>query len=361
VSLLRPKKLRASAIRFLIVCAVCLVGHSVLAGSVIAAESAKAPAAQGDHPQPLTAGDPAILTPPIAAPPSNEIVEKPFPLTEETTRFPAAIDTSPFERLRFEGVPSRIVSLTPGVTETLFALGVGPRVVGVSQYCDHPDEVSSLPRVGSFLSPVVEAVIKLEPDLVITSPSPGNRNAVEAIERAGVRVEVVGEGSASIDEIRDTIRRVSKLVGRSLEGELLLDRINSAVSSVRNRVSELKKPTVAVVIGYEPLVLAGPQSYLGDLVGVAGGRNIADEVGGKWPRTGWEFLLAADPEVIIDASMEEADQAKVATISRRWAQYPSIKAVSDGRVFGHGGFLLLRPGPRVAEQALLMGRYLHPK
>ncbi len=275
--------------------------------------------------------------------------------------FPSAIDIAPFERLRFAGVPERIVSLTPGVTETLFALGVGPRVVGVSRYCDHPKEVASLPRVGSFLSPVIEAVIKLEPDLVITSPSPGNRNAVEALERAGLRVEVVGEGSASIDAIRESIRAVSKLVGRTMEGLLLLDRIDSAVNTVRARVSERSKPRVAIVIDYEPLVLAGPSSYLGDLVRIAGGRNIADKLGGKWPRTGLEYLIASNPEVIVDASMQEFDQDEVGTVVRRWSKYPLIPAVADGRIHGHGGFLLLRPGPRLAEQALLMGRYIHPE
>jgi iron complex transport system substrate-binding protein len=301
------------------------------------------------------------MRPAYGADPNTETAEKPFPVDPVAPHAPAAIDTSAFERLRFAGVPERIVSLTPGVTETLFALGVGPRVVGVSRYCDHPKEVSNLPRVGSFLAPVVEAVIKLEPEIVITSPSPGNRNAVEALERAGVRVEVVGEGSASIDEIRDTIRVVSTLVGRVLEGAILLDRVDTAIKSVRSRVAKLDRPTVAVVVGYEPLVLAGPASYLGDLVRVAGGRNIADEIGGKWPRVGWEFLLAADPQVIVDASMQEFDQDEIGTLTRRWAQYPAVRAVKDGRVFGHGGFLLLRPGPRLPEQALLMGRYVHPE
>jgi iron complex transport system substrate-binding protein len=297
----------------------------------------------------------------VAPAPKTDIPEQPFPVGPETRAFPSSIDISPFERLRFAGVPERIVSLTPGVTETLFALGIGPRVVGISRYCDHPEQVSTLPRVGSFLSPVIEAVIKLEPDLVITSPSPGNRNAVEALERAGLRVEVVDEGSASLDTIRASILTVSRLVGRDLEGSLLLDRINSAVNTVQARVSELSKPRVAVVVGYEPLVLAGPSSYLGELVRVAGGKNVADTLGGKWPRTGLEFLLAASPEILVDASMQEFDQDEVGTITRRWARFPLVPAVADGRIYGHGGFLLLRPGPRLAEQALLMGRYVHPE
>jgi iron complex transport system substrate-binding protein len=308
----------------------------------------------------LPAAAPAAPPPAAAEAPTA----RPPAAAEAPTARPPAAPVNPYQALEdFDtaGTPQRIVSLTPGVTETLFALGVGARVVGVSEYCDHPPQVSSLPHVGSFLAPVVEAVLKLEPDLVITSPSPGNRNAVAAIERAGVRVAVVSEGSRSIEDIRSTMAQVSVLVGRKIEGRMLLDRVDSALESVERRVATKPRPTVAVVVGYEPLVLAGPNSYLGDLVVLAGGRNIADALGGKWPRTGWEFLLAADPEVIVDASMQEAHEAELGALLRRWSKYDGIRAVRDKRLYGHGDFLLLRPGPRVAEQARLMARYLHPQ
>src|SRR6185436_17546016 len=97
------------------------------------------------------------------------------------------------------GNRARIVSLTPSVTEVIFALGAGDEVVAVSDYCDFPPQAARLPQVGSFLAPVVERVLAAEPTLVITSPTPGNENAVAAIERAGARVAVVNEGSESIE------------------------------------------------------------------------------------------------------------------------------------------------------------------
>jgi iron complex transport system substrate-binding protein len=267
---------------------------------------------------------------------------------------------SSFGAKRADGtdVPHRIVSLTPGVTETLFAIGVQKYIVGVSEYCDYPPEASGIPRVGSFLSPVVEAVAAMEPDLVITSPSPGNKNSVDALERAGMTVAVVTEGSDSIADVEKAIREIAKLVGRPLEGEAIVGSIESKLEAVRKRVDGKRRPKTAVVVGHDPLVLAGPKSYLGELVVNGGGRNIADELGGKWPRTSWEYLVSAAPEVVIDLSMgSEADSGEAAAM---WSRYSDVPAVSKDRVYTGGAFLLLHPGPRTDEQAVLISRYLHP-
>ena len=255
-------------------------------------------------------------------------------------------------------VPKRIVSLTPGLTETLFALGVQSRIVGVSEYCDYPPEAAGIARVGSFLSPIVEAVVALEPDLVLTSPSPGNKNSVGALERAGINVVVVTEGSASVADVKKSILEVSDLVGRPLEGKAIVGSIESELALVRKRVAGKTRPATAVVVGHDPLVLAGPDSYLGELVNNGGGRNIADELGGKWPRTSWEYVVSEAPEVVIDLSMgSEADTGAAMAI---WSRYPDVPAVGKGRVHTNGGFLLLHPGPRTDEQAVLVARYLHP-
>jgi iron complex transport system substrate-binding protein len=255
-------------------------------------------------------------------------------------------------------VPKRIVSLTPGLTETLFALGVQSRIVGVSEYCDYPPEAAGIARVGSFLSPVVESVVALEPDLVLTSPSPGNKNSVDALEGAGINVAVVTEGSASVADVEKSILEVSDLVGRPLEGKAIVGSIESELAAVRKRVAGKKRPATVVVVGHDPLVLAGPGSYLGELVNNGGGRNIADELGGKWPRTSWEYVVSEAPEVVIDLSMgSEADTGAAMAI---WSRYPDIPAVGKGRVHTNGGFLLLHPGPRTDEQAVLIARYLHP-
>ncbi len=256
--------------------------------------------------------------------------------------------------------PERVVSLVPAITETLFAVGAGDQVAAVSRYCNFPPEVSGLPRVGSFLAPAVEAVIALSPDLVLTSPSPGNRSAVETLRRAGVRVEVVAEGSASISEALATIGRVADLAGHHDEGRRLVAKIAAEIDAVRARVGGRPRPRAVVVVGRKPLILAGPDSYLGELLEVAGADNVARAVGGKWPRTSLEFLLSAAPEVIIDASMEQDASAGRGRVLDRWRRYESLPAVRSGRVFAAGDDLFLRPGPRLGRAAEALARWIHP-
>ncbi len=256
------------------------------------------------------------------------------------------------------GVPLRIVSMVPSITETLFALGVGERVVGVSDYCDYPPEVKALPRVGTFVSPVAEAVAALTPDLILTSPSPGNESAVRALARAGVPTAVVG-GDASLDEVRAAIARVAEVAGVSDRGRDLLLELDGKIQAVRAAADGKARPVVAVVVGHEPLILAGPKSYLGELVSIAGGVNLADEIGGRWPRVGLELLVARAPEIIIDVSMGGDRPPTPEALQARWASLPGIPAVAHGRIYGHRSFLLLRPGPRLGEAARAMAEMIH--
>ncbi len=259
-------------------------------------------------------------------------------------------------------VPRRIVSLVPAITETLFAVGAGKQVLAVSRYCNFPREAATRPKVGSFLVPAVEAVIALEPDLVLISPSPGNLSAVETLRRAGVRVEVVPEGSASISEALATMERVADLARHHDEGRRLVAGIRARIDAVRARVRGRPRPRGVVVVGRQPLILAGPDSYLGELLETAGADNLARSVGGKWPRTSLEFLLSASPEVIIDASMDGgSERPDGERVLARWRRYSSLPAVAAGRVFAAGDDLFLRPGPRLGAAAEALARWIHPE
>ena len=246
------------------------------------------------------------------------------------------------------GSPARIVSLSPSVTEILFALGAGARVVGISDHCDFPAETKGLARVGTFLAPVVEAVLALRPDLVITAPSPANRGSVVAIQRAGVAVEVIPEGNLA--DLEAAIDKIAVAVGLDDQGRLLNASLTETFASVAEAARNRPRPRVAVIVGHQPLVMAGPRSYLGELVALAGGDNIAAVLDSAWPRVGWEFLLAASPEVVLDLSMGSENTSEEG-LARRWARYQNLPAVGEGRVHGYGGGVFLRPGPRLADAA----------
>ncbi|MFQ5479136.1 MAG: ABC transporter substrate-binding protein [Candidatus Binatia bacterium] len=249
-----------------------------------------------------------------------------------------------------------MVSLVPSVTETLFALGAGSLVVGVSDRSDLPAEAGRVARVGTFVSPLTEVVLALEPDLVITSPSPGNENSVRAMRRAGVSVLVVEDGR--IEEVRRAVTEIAQALGRREQGGRLLERMAAEIAQARRLARGRGRPRVAAVVGRRPLVLAGPASYLGELVELAGGSNVAAPLGGAWPRVSWEFLLATSPEVILDLSMGD-ESATREELVERWERFDSMAAVASGRVYGSLGDLLLRPGPRLGEAALALARLFH--
>jgi iron complex transport system substrate-binding protein len=256
--------------------------------------------------------------------------------------------------------PVRIVSLVPAITETLFALGIGAHVVGVSTYCDFPAETKTLPKVGSFTEPVAETIVALHPDLVLTSPSPGNESAVRAIERTGVRVAVV-QSEGGLAEARSAILDVALAVGATEAGDTLVAGIDARLAAVRDAAVPLDHPSVAIVVGREPLVLAGPGSYLGELVEMAGGTNIAASLGGRWPRVGLEFLVASRPQVLVDLSVAMGDTGAAGEdAAKTWASMPSLPAVASGRVVRDRESVMLRPGPRLADAAEALFQALHP-
>lgn len=253
----------------------------------------------------------------------------------------------------------RLVSLVPAITETLFALGLGERVVGVSTHCDWPPAARALPKVGTFSEPVAEAIVSLRPDLVLTSPSPGNETAVRAIERTGVRVAVV-RSEGGLAEAREAMLDVARQVGAAAEGERLVAAIDARLAAVRGAAEGLPHPPAAIVVGREPLVLAGPGSYLGELLVLAGARNIADAIGGRWPRAGLEFLVASAPEVLVDLSMSMGEVPQEEDLVRAWSALPSVPAVANRRIVADRASLLLRPGPRIGEAAEVLLHAVHP-
>jgi len=247
--------------------------------------------------------------------------------------------------------------LTPSVTEALFALGAGDRVVGVSRYCDYPPEAKERPKVGTFLAPVVEAVAALAPDLVLTSPSPGNYEPVSAMQRAGLKVVAVPEGSGSVAEVLGSIRAVAQTIGADGAAGRLITRIEAELARAARKAEGRPRVSAAVVVGHDPLVLAGPESYLGELLARTGGANVADSLGGRWPRAGLEFLFAAQPLVIVDLSMG----SEAAAVVERWRRLADLPAVKAGRVYFDASLVLLHPGPRLGNQAVLLSRFLHPE
>jgi iron complex transport system substrate-binding protein len=253
---------------------------------------------------------------------------------------------------------ARIVSLAPSVTEILFALGVGDRVVGVSTYCDYPPAAARIERIGTFLAPNIELILSKRPDLVIGVPSPGNRKPVEMLEEMGLRVVIVEPERVSA--ILSAIRTIAAAVGVTKAGENLVGSIEREMASVTARLEGVGRPKVLMIVGRRPLVAVGRGTYQDELIELAHGTNVAAQTGERWPNLGMEFVLEQAPDVIIDAAMgsEDADRETGAAF---WRSFPSLPAVRDDRIYGYQTYELLRPGPRVPKTLETVARYIHPE
>ncbi len=244
--------------------------------------------------------------------------------------------------------PRRVVSLAPSLTDTVVAMGEASRLVGVTRYDDAP-EVRSLPRVGGFLDPSAEAVLALRPDLVLWLTDGAALPAVRRIAELGVPVRAIPV--VTVADVFACARLTGEALGNPAAGERLARSLEQAVASAGRRTAGLPRVRVLMVIGRDPLVVAGPGSYPDALLGIAGGVNVAG--GGRpWPVYSLEKAAAANPDLVVDAAVLEPPEG----LSR----LASIPAVRAGRVVRLRNDDALRPGPRLAAALKELVRALHP-
>jgi iron complex transport system substrate-binding protein len=249
----------------------------------------------------------------------------------------------------------RIVSLTPSVTESLFALGAGPEVVGVSQYCDYPPEVRRLPKVGTFVTPNIEAIAALRPTLVIGLATSSDLRAVHALEGMGIPTLMTDENS--IAGIEQSIQRIGDRIGRANEARRLVAEIRYHIGSVEERLKGVPTRSVLMVVGHQPMVAVGRGTYLDELLTIAHANNIADVSPQAWPRLSVEYIIASRPDVILDGQMG----SDPFTPDKFWAKYPSIPAVRNRRILGYPEDPTLHPGPRIWQTLEILARRIHPE
>ncbi len=249
----------------------------------------------------------------------------------------------------------RIVSLAPSVTETLFALGAGSEVVGVSQYCDYPPQALDLPRVGSFLTPNLEAIIALRPTLVVGLELSSDVRQIRALDSMGYPVLLVSDDS--LQQIETSIEKVGARINRKTEAGRLVAQIQAQIMAVKNRLAKVKPLRALMLVGHQPIVAVGPGTYLDELMRIARADNIVEAVGEQWPHISMEFIIAMHPQVILDGAMG----TDPASSSDFWERYPTIPAVRDHRVYGYAEDPMLHAGPRVGQSLEIIARKVHPE
>ena len=247
------------------------------------------------------------------------------------------------------GHPRRVVSLAPSMTDIVIALDKADRLVGVSKFDDAP-EVRKVPRVGGFLDPSVEAVVALRPDLALWLTDGGALPAVSKIAELGIPVlaiPVIG-----IDDVLRSCRAVGRALGDAAAGERLAAGLEASLARTRARVAALPARRVLLIVGREPLVVAGPGSYPDALLSIAGGANVAEGTR-PWPVYPLEKAVAANPDLVLDAAVNEPAEGM--------ARLAAIPAVRAGRVARLPNDDALRPGPRLVRALDDLLRAMHPE
>jgi iron complex transport system substrate-binding protein len=248
--------------------------------------------------------------------------------------------------------PHRIVSMNPSFTRILVALGARGAIVGVDEFSARAEpSVAALPRVGGLYSSSLEAVVALEPDLVVLLPTLEQRDFQTRL--AGLGLPVLALDPVGFDDVLATIRELGRRVGREDAATARVAAIERKRDAVRRAVAGRPPIRTVLVLQREPLFVVGRGSFLDDMLGIAGARNLGASLGETWPRASLEWLIAEAPEVILDS---DAD----ATPAREhWGRWPSLPAVAKGRVVPVDPGEITLPGPDLDRALEALARALH--
>ena len=261
--------------------------------------------------------------------------------------------------------PRRIVSLAPSLTETLFALGLGDRVVGVTRFCAHPPEARELPQVGGYLDPNYEALVALEPDLVVLIPS----SAETGRRLESLRIPVLRVDQHDVAGVLESITFLAAAGGVPGRGAELRASIEERLTSVAKLVAGIPRPRTVVVVGHDVgggvvrrVWAAGPDTFYDDLLAVAGGVNAVAGGISSYPELSREGLAALDPDVVLDviAGVEERG-IDLEEIRAGWRELVELRVVREARVSILDGDVMVVPGPRLPEMVERIARALHPE
>lgn len=251
---------------------------------------------------------------------------------------------------------TRIVTLAPNLTEIVFALGAGDRVVGNTRYCDYPAEAKLVTKVGDTLQPSAERIIGLHPQLILVSTASQLEAFTKQLEAQAIAVYVTDP-----HDLEGMFRSI-KAIGELLD---LQDRAGQVVGELRGRtaaVEERVKPARAVKVFFqlaaEPLYTAGRDAFVTDLIRRAGGESVTRDVPGAWPRYSAESAVAARPEAVIMTSGDSMGAGPDSTLAPSLTKSPAALA---GRVYKVNGDYVTRPGPRLVDGLEHIARALHPE
>lgn len=241
-------------------------------------------------------------------------------------------------------VPEKIVSLSPSNTEILFALGAGSKVVGVTSYCDYPEEAKKVEQVGTFDGPNMELIKKVQPDVVLAGYI--QEEAVKALEAMGITV-IVTEAE-SFEGIYQSIGIIGKITGTDAKAEELIADMKRKIADIEAKTKDKEKPTVFYVVWADPLTTAGSKTFINDVIKAAGGINVAEKVE-SWAKYSVEELVKDNPEMLV-AALHSTDKGMTKEDLSKNQVFSKLECVKQGKVHVMSDDnVISRPGPRIVQ------------
>lgn len=299
-----------------------------------------------------------VLTGCTQATPESTLVPEPATATPgSASTFPITLTDDAGREVTIAAEPQRVVSLLPSNTEILFAVGAGDQVVGVTSYCNYPEEAATREQVGGITTKSlnIESIVALQPDLVLATGS--QAEIVPILEESSLTVIVLEP--ATFDDIFANIELVGRVTGHTDEVSTLTNALRRRVDTVVTTVSAADtQPTVFYEVWHDPLMTAGPNTFIGQLITLAGGESIFADVEEDWPQVSAEAVVERDPAFILgpDSHGEELTPEKIKTRTG----WENIAAVQNEEIYILNGDAVSRPGPRIVDMLEETARDLHP-
>ncbi len=243
----------------------------------------------------------------------------------------------------------RIVALAPHLVENLYAIGAGEHVVGTVEWADYPEAAKAIPRIGNFQSFSTEAVLALQPDVVLLWASGNGQGAMRRLQ--GLGLTVYASEPRSLDSVAKTLRDLGVLVGRQTQADKIAAAFTSRFAALQARYRDAGPIAVFYQVWHEPLQSINGDHLISAVIELCGGRNVFSDAPALAPKISVESVLARDPQLIVSSDDEVG-------LRQFWAPWTELRAVRDQRLFSIDAALLQRQTPRLLDGAQALCRQI---
>ncbi len=258
-------------------------------------------------------------------------------------------------RVVLKSSPKRIISLAPSVTEMLFALGLDDRVVGVTTWCDFPEQANRVEKIGDTLNPDLERVIALKPDLIVVTTASQLESLTRRLDKLSIPVYVIDP--RTVRRVAYSIESLGRVTG-STEGSKIAAGMERRITAVQDRVKNLPRLRVLYALQNSPLITAGQNTFINDLINLAGGISISGQESADYPQFSRETVIARAPEVIVIPGSHGSSFISEEELARSFGMTPAIR---NRRIVQVNADWISRPGPRIVDGLEQLAQGLHPE